>query len=54
MVKRERLYMPMGVGGLLRYTEEEKEVIKIKPEYVVYIVIGIILLEIIIRILFPL
>lgn len=44
----------MGAGGLLRYPEEEKEVIKIKPEHVIYVVIGIIVLEIILRILFPL
>ncbi len=54
MVKKEKLYMPMGAGGLLRYSEEEKEVIKVKPEYVIYIVIGIIVFEIILRILFPL
>ncbi|MGC8812487.1 MAG: preprotein translocase subunit Sec61beta [Candidatus Aenigmatarchaeota archaeon] len=54
MAKKERLYMPMGAGGLLRYPEEEKEVIKIKPEHVIYIVIGIIVMEIILRILFPL
>ncbi|MFH8086576.1 MAG: preprotein translocase subunit Sec61beta [Candidatus Aenigmatarchaeota archaeon] len=53
MARREKLYMPMGAGGLLRYAEEEKEVIKIKPEYVVYIVIAIILLEILLRIIFP-
>jgi preprotein translocase subunit Sec61beta len=53
MVKREKIYLPMGAGGLLRYPEEEKEVIKIKPEHVVYIVIAIILFEIILRI-FPL
>jgi preprotein translocase subunit Sec61beta len=54
MVKKEKFYMPMGAGGLLRYPEEEKEVIKIKPEHVIYVVIGIIVLEIILRILFPL
>ncbi|MEM7825884.1 MAG: preprotein translocase subunit Sec61beta [Candidatus Aenigmatarchaeota archaeon] len=53
MARREKLYMPMGAGGLLREHEEEKEVIKIKPEHVVYIVIAIILMEIILRIVFP-
>lgn len=54
MVKKEKLYMPMGAGGLLRYSEEEKEVIRVKPEHVIYIVIGIIAFEIVLRILFPL
>lgn len=44
----------MGAGGLLRYPEEEKEVIKIKPEHVVYLVIAIIILEMILKVFFPL
>ncbi|MCS7105789.1 MAG: preprotein translocase subunit Sec61beta [Candidatus Aenigmarchaeota archaeon] len=54
MARRERLYLPMGAGGLLRYPEEEKEVIKIKPEHVVYLVIAIIILEMILKVFFPL
>ena len=33
--------MPMGAGGLMRYPEEEKEVIKLKPKHIIWIVIGI-------------
>ena len=52
MAKSDKLYMPMGTGGLLRYSEEEKELLKVKPIHVVYIVIGIVILELILK-LFP-
>ncbi|MDI6806471.1 MAG: preprotein translocase subunit Sec61beta [Candidatus Aenigmarchaeota archaeon] len=52
MARRDKMYMPMGAGGLIRYSEEEKELIKIKPKQVVYIVIGIIALEIILKVFF--
>jgi preprotein translocase subunit Sec61beta len=37
--KRERTYMPAGIGGLIRYQEEEEPLIKIKPNQLIYIVI---------------
>ena len=49
MAKKDKIYMPMGTGGLLRYSEEEKELLKIKPMHVVYIVIGIVLIEVILK-----
>ena len=52
MAKRDKIYMPSGMGGLIRYPEEEKEVIKLKPEYVVWIVIVIVALELILKVLF--
>ncbi len=50
MVKRRnRVYMPMGTGGLLRYPEEEETRIKLKPEHVVYlsllVAIGVVFLR---------
>jgi len=41
--------MPMGTGGLLRYPEEEKEVIKLKPKHVIWIIAGIVVLEIFLK-----
>jgi preprotein translocase subunit Sec61beta len=53
MVKqKDKLYMPMGTGGLLRYSEEEKELIKIKPKHVVVIVTVIVVFEILMKIFF--
>jgi preprotein translocase subunit Sec61beta len=37
---------PAGMAGLVRYYEQEKSVIKLKPEHVVYICLGIFALEI--------
>lgn len=45
MAKKDRVYMPMG-GGLMRYSEESKELLKVKPIHVIYIVIAIVVLEI--------
>jgi len=52
MAKKDKIYMPAGTGGLIRYGEEQKELIKIKPRHVVYITIGIIVLEVILKIFF--
>lgn len=49
MAKKDKIYMPMGTGGLLRYSEEEKELLKIKPMHVIYIVVGIVVLEILLK-----
>lgn len=52
MVKREKIYMPMGTGGLLRYSEEGEEYIKIKPKQLLFISIGIIIFELILNFFF--
>lgn len=52
MAKQDRVYMPSGIGGLIRYPEEEKEVIKLKPNHVIYIVVAIVVLELILKVLF--
>jgi len=43
--------MPMGTGGLMRFAEEEKVVFKVKPMYVVYLIGGIVALEIALKII---
>jgi preprotein translocase subunit Sec61beta len=48
----KRLYMPMATGGLLRFPEEEKEAIKIKPKIMMWIVGIIVFLEIALKLLF--
>jgi preprotein translocase subunit Sec61beta len=49
MAKKDKFYMPSGVGGLVRYGEEGKELFKVKPKHVVWIVVGIVVLEIILK-----
>ncbi len=51
MAKKDKYYLPAGWAGLLRFPEEEKEFIKLKPEHLVYLVTGIIILEVLLRIL---
>jgi preprotein translocase subunit Sec61beta len=38
---------PAGMAGLVRYYEQEKTLIKLKPEHVVYVCIGIFVLELV-------
>ena len=46
MGKKDKVYFPLGMGGLFRFEEEEKHVIKLKPIHLIYITIAIIILEI--------
>jgi len=52
MTKKEKIYMPMGIGGLIKYGEEEESKIKLKPEHLIYVVVSIAVLEIILKLLF--
>lgn len=49
MAREKKVYMPSGFGGLVRFPEEEEELIKLKPEWVVYASVGLIILELILR-----
>lgn len=51
---KDKFYMPMGAGGLLRYSEEKKQVIKIDPNQVIIVVVALIVMEILLKFLFPL
>ena len=49
MAKDEKIYMPSGMGGLMRYSEEEKEVLKLQPKHVIAISIIIVFLELMMK-----
>ncbi len=49
---KDKIAMPSGVGGLVRYGVEDKELIQIKPKYVVAIAFAVVALEIVLRIAF--
>jgi preprotein translocase subunit Sec61beta len=53
MAKRERTYLPMGFGGLVRYSEKERELIKLKPQHVLIGVILLVIIELILKAFFP-
>jgi preprotein translocase subunit Sec61beta len=50
MAKKDKVYMPMGSGGLLRYGEEGEELIKIKPMQVIIIVAVLVVVEILLKV----
>ena len=45
--------MPSGAGGLMRYNEEYKSILKIKPSQVVLFILLIIIFVGILKIFFP-
>jgi len=47
----EQMRLPAGGGGLVRYFDEYKSKIQIKPVHVIILIILIIILEIIVRII---
>ncbi|MEM0333651.1 MAG: preprotein translocase subunit Sec61beta [Candidatus Aenigmatarchaeota archaeon] len=52
MVKqKDKIYLPAGVSGLIRYGEKEESKIKITPKNLIYFSIGIGILLIVIRFL---
>jgi preprotein translocase subunit Sec61beta len=52
MARKDKIYIPSGVGGLVRYPEEEKEVLKIKPQHLVLLVFLIVIFELLLKFLF--
>jgi len=44
--------MPAGIGGLMRYSEEEQPLIKVKPKQIIWIVGGIVVIELLLKFLF--
>jgi len=49
----DKINMPAGFGGLLRYDEEYPSKFKLKPAYVVVFIIAIIVLVVILNLFFP-
>ena len=54
MAEKEQQSAPTGMAGLVRYYENEKSIIKMKPMHVVGLCAAIILIEAMLFILFPL
>ena len=45
MAKQE-MHAPSGMAGLVKYYEQEKSILKLKPEHVVIICVGFFVLEV--------
>ena len=52
--QKDKMYMPMGTGGLLKFSEEEKVVLKVTPKQVIILVTIIVILEVFLKIFVPL
>lgn len=52
MAKEEKTYMPAGIGGLMRFGEEEEPIVKIKPKHVIFAVVGVIAIELVAKFIF--
>jgi len=47
MAKKDKVRMPVGMAGLMRYGEEAKDQIKVKPKHVIATCIVIVIFELI-------
>lgn len=45
----EGIRMPMGTGGLLRYYDEYKSKVQIKPQYIIIMIAVVIILELFLK-----
>ena len=53
MAEKQRMQAPSGMAGLVRYYEEENSLIKLKPQHVIEICVGLMIMEILIFVLLP-
>ena len=51
MSKEERTYMPAGIGGLMRFGEEEEPIVKIQPKHVIFVIVAVVAIELIAKLL---
>lgn len=51
MGKKDKFRMPSGMAGLVRYGEESKEQIKVKPKHVITFCIAVVIIELLLRFL---
>lgn len=49
---RDKVYMPSGSGGLVRYGEAGDEKVKVKPKQVAIIVAGLVAFEVALKVIF--
>ena len=45
MAEKQRMQAPTGMAGLVRYEETEESLIKLKPEHIVALAAGLIVIE---------
>ena len=50
MSRNDKINMPSGMGGLVRYFDEYKSKIELKPGHVIILIVVIIIIELILHI----
>lgn len=53
MAEKKMLRQPSSIAGLVKYDDDDKSLIKIKPVHVVGICVGLLVLELILFLAFP-
>jgi len=48
-MEKKQVQAPSGMGGLVRYYEEDKSLVKLKPMHVVYLTAAIAVIELALR-----
>jgi preprotein translocase subunit Sec61beta len=49
VAKKDKFTMPSGMAGLVRYGDESKSQIKVKPKYVIILCIALTAMELLLR-----
>lgn len=49
MAKKDKFRMPTGMAGLVRYGEDAKEQLKIKPKHVIAFCVVVVVLEVLLK-----
>jgi preprotein translocase subunit Sec61beta len=53
MAKSDKFRLPSGMAGLVRYGEGAKEQIKVKPKYVIAFCVALVVMELVLKFMFP-
>ena len=48
---KEKMQAPSGMAGLVRYYDEDKSLVKLKPEHVIGVCAGLVILELLLHML---
>lgn len=54
MAEKQKLRAPSGMAGLVKYDDDDKSLIKLKPIHVVEIGVALVILEVVLFLMFPL
>ncbi len=53
MAKNDKIFMPSSMGGLVRYFDEEKTKVVIKPGYIILFAVLLTAVVVLLKVLYP-